>query len=72
MIIEAWGMTPNEILSREALSRPNRTVVDMEQRQIGILNLALKEAIDKELARAFQLYVRLQRTSNARFRIPIM
>ena len=48
-IIEAWGMNPNEILSREALTRPNRTVIDMEQRQIGVLNLALKEAIIKEL-----------------------
>jgi hypothetical protein len=42
-------MNPNEILSREAYSRPNRTIIDMEKRQIGILNTALKEAIVKEL-----------------------
>ena len=49
LIIEAWGMNPNEILSRETLSRPNRTVVDVEKRQIEVLNQALKQAIVNEL-----------------------
>lgn len=44
IIIEAWGMNPNEILSREVLSKPNRTrlIVDPEREEIGVLNLALK------------------------------
>ena len=49
LIIEAWGLNPNEILSRKALSMPNRTVVDLEQRKIHVLNQALKQAIIEEL-----------------------
>ena len=49
IMIEAWGMNPNEVLSKEALSRPNRTVFDAEQSQIEALNQALKHAIIKEL-----------------------
>jgi integrase len=49
LIIEAWGMNPNEILTRETLSMPHRTVVDPEQTQIEILNQTLKQAIVKEL-----------------------
>lgn len=48
-IIEAWGMDPNKILSREALAMPHRTVVSSEQRQIEVLGQALKQAIIKEL-----------------------
>ena len=48
-LIEAWGLNPNEILSREALTAPHRTVIDPEQKQIEILNQALKQAIVKEL-----------------------
>jgi len=48
-IIEAWGMNPNEILSREALDKPHRIVVDPEQTQMEVLNQALKQAILKEL-----------------------
>ena len=49
LIIEAWGMNPNEILSREALSKPHRTIVDPEQETILVLNQALKQAIIEEL-----------------------
>jgi len=49
IIIEAWGMNPNEILTREALTMPHRTVVDSEKSQIKALNQALKQAIIKEL-----------------------
>ena len=48
-IIEAWGMNPNKILTREVLSRPHRTVVDPEKHQIQVLNQALKQAIFQEL-----------------------
>lgn len=45
LIIEAWGMNPNEILSRKALSMPHKTVIDPEQKKIEILN----QVIIKEL-----------------------
>jgi integrase len=48
-IIMAWGLNPNEILSKEALAKPYRTVVNPEQQQIETLNQALKQAIIKEL-----------------------
>ena len=48
-IIEAWGMDPNKILSKEALAMPHRTVVDTKRRQIEVLNQALKQAIIMEL-----------------------
>jgi hypothetical protein len=49
LLIEAWGLNPNEILSRQALTMPHRTIVDKRPTQIEILNHALKEAIVKEL-----------------------
>ena len=42
-------MNPDEILTKEALSTPHRTVLDREQGQIEALNQALKQAIIKEL-----------------------
>jgi hypothetical protein len=39
-------MNPNEILNKEALSRPHRTVVDPDH-QINALSQALKHAIIK-------------------------
>jgi hypothetical protein len=49
LVIEAWGMNPNEILSREALTMPHTTLVNPEQGKIEVLNQALKQAIIKEL-----------------------
>lgn len=49
LMIEAWGLDPNTILSKEALTMPHITVVDPEQYQITLLNQALKQAIVKEL-----------------------
>jgi hypothetical protein len=49
LMIEAWGMDPNKILSHEALVQPHRTVIDAEQHNIRILNHALKDAILQEL-----------------------
>lgn len=48
-IISAWGLNPSEILSKEALSKPHRTLVDPSQHKIEVLNRALKQAIIKEL-----------------------
>ena len=30
-IIEVWGINPHEMLSREAMARPNRPIIDMQQ-----------------------------------------
>ena len=49
IIIDAWGMNPDEILSKQALSMPHRTTVIRERGQIEVLNKALKQAIIKEL-----------------------
>jgi len=49
MFAESLGLNPYEVLSRDALVMPHRTVVDPEQRKIEVLNQALKEAILKEL-----------------------
>jgi hypothetical protein len=47
MFAESLGLNPNEVLPREALTAPHRTIV--EDRQIEILNQALKDAILREL-----------------------
>ena len=52
MFVESLGLSPDEILSKDALSMPHRTVVDPEEEKIEILNQALKEAILKELKTA--------------------
>ena len=49
VIMEAWGLDPNKTLSKEALSRPHRTIVDNRDEQIRVLNQSLKKAIIKEL-----------------------
>jgi ribosomal protein L12E/L44/L45/RPP1/RPP2 len=51
-IIRAWGMNPEEILAKEALSKPHRTYAtpaQIEEDQIKTLAQALKETIKKEL-----------------------
>lgn len=46
---ESLGLNPDEVLSKDALIMPHRTVIDPEQRTIEILNKALKKEIIKEL-----------------------
>jgi hypothetical protein len=51
-IIRAWGLNPEEVLTREALSQPHRTVFDqsqLEQAQLTQLTMALKQQILKEI-----------------------
>jgi len=51
-IIRAWGMNPEELLTKKALATPHRTVVspqDTEQKQITELSEALRNIIRKEL-----------------------
>jgi hypothetical protein len=47
-IIQVWGLNPNAIISKEALAKALRTIVDPQQHQIQVLNRALKQAIIKE------------------------
>jgi hypothetical protein len=49
LIIEVWGLNPNEILTKETLSSPHRTLVDSRDNEIQVLNQALKQVIFKEL-----------------------
>jgi hypothetical protein len=49
LIIEAWGLNPNEILTKEALSSPHKRLVDSQDNEIQFLNQTLKQAIVKEL-----------------------
>ena len=51
-IIRAWGLNPDEILTREALTKPNATVIGQEQvenSQIRQLSIALKQQMLKEI-----------------------
>lgn len=49
MLAESLGFNPDEVLSREAMSKSYRTVIDPQERKIEVLNHAIKEAIIKEL-----------------------
>ena len=51
-IIRAWGMNPEEILTKKALTEPHRVYVDLRDRgedQVKALSAALKEMLRKEL-----------------------
>ena len=51
-IIRAWGLNPEEILTKKALTEPHRTVIDqsqIEQSQIHQLTTALKQQMLKEI-----------------------
>jgi hypothetical protein len=51
-IIRAWGLNPEEILTKQAFAEPHITVIDHSQReenQIHALSNALKQQILKEL-----------------------
>jgi hypothetical protein len=52
-IIRAWGLNPEKILTREALTEPHRTVIDFKYRennQLEILSKTLRELIRQETA----------------------
>jgi hypothetical protein len=51
-IIRAWGLNPEEILTRDALTRPNATVIGrekLEENQLHQLSIALKQQLLKEM-----------------------
>lgn len=56
MYVEAMGLNPDEVLSKDVLAKPNRTVVCSESRKIQALNEALKHAILEELRNALPVY----------------
>ena len=52
-IIRAWGLNPEEVLTREAMSTPHRTIIGpqyLENNQMKILCNALKAEMKKELS----------------------
>jgi hypothetical protein len=51
-IIRAWGLNPDQVLSKEALMQPHMTVIDQaqfEQTQIAQLRTALRQQMLKEI-----------------------
>src|SRR3990172_13424414 len=51
-IIHAWGLNPEEILTRDALTRPNMTIIDQTQlqnQQLSQLTTALRQQMLKEI-----------------------
>ena len=51
-IIRAWGLNPEEILTRDALVQPHRTVMDhgqLENHQLSQLTTALRQQMLKEI-----------------------
>ena len=51
-IIRAWGLNPEEILTRDALTRPNMTIIDQTQlqnHQLSQLTTALRQQMLKEI-----------------------
>ena len=51
-IIRAWGLNPEEILTRDAMREPNRTVIDrsdIENHQLNQLTSELKQQMLKEI-----------------------
>ena len=51
-IIRAWGLNPEEILTRDAMREPHRTVIDRsetENNQLNQLASALKQQMLKEI-----------------------
>jgi hypothetical protein len=54
-MVRAWGLNPEEMLTREALTHPYATYVGpafSEEEQVKSLSLALKDMMRKELLRA--------------------
>jgi len=51
-IMRAWGLNPEEILTRDALTRPNMTIINQSQtenHQLNQLTTALREQMIKEI-----------------------
>lgn len=48
-LVRSLGLNPDEVLSKDALVTPHRTIIEGEQRKIEVLNQALKKAIILEL-----------------------
>jgi len=51
-IIRAWGLNPDEILTKDALTRPNATIIgrdQLEESQLHQLTVALKNEVLKEI-----------------------
>lgn len=53
-LVRSLGYDPDQILVKEALSIPHRTVIDPENNDLGILNRILKEIITNEAKKIVQ------------------
>jgi monoamine oxidase len=54
-MVRAWGLNPEEVLTREALTRPCATLVSpasCEEEQVKSLSMTLKDMMRKELLNA--------------------
>lgn len=52
-ITRAWGLNPEEILTRQALTEPRRAIIDrnrLEQSQLHQLSVALKQQMLKGIS----------------------
>ena len=49
MFAESLGLNPDDVLSRDALTLPHRTIINGENHTIQVLNSALKQAIIQEI-----------------------
>ena len=48
MFAESLELNPDDVLSKNALTNPRRTIVDPESRKIEVLNEALEEYLKIE------------------------
>ena len=51
-MIRAWGLNPDQVMSREALAQSNTTIIDraqQEQTQLNQLTAVLKQQMIKEI-----------------------
>ncbi len=51
-IIRAWGLNPDEILTKDALTRPNATMAsrnELQDHQLHQLSIALKQELLREI-----------------------
>lgn len=61
IVVESMGLNPDEVLSKDILAKPHRTVIDPENRKTDLLNEALKHANPKGVQESMtERYVQLQ------------
>ena len=59
LIIEAWGMNPEEILTRKALASPHRTLVDPKETEIKVIEQSPETGHNTGVAPKTNRYIRV-------------